>query len=348
MKLSNVKRRQILRIFTARTLVVSFLILVIMSATGTVFILKTKEIVYDETSQTPIQNSPVITTAPFPIGVDPINKIITENDITEIYLKDHLTSNRSRPGKQNWSSRLIAKFAQLNWYQNLASPISRILVILSGERKEEIVGHFGDILRWSNEERELFATLISDTAPKISDGKFFPEKYVVNKDISPEDLAAILQERFETEVLDRYSPEIQRIVPLEDTLIIASLLEREAYDFEDMREISGVIWNRLFIGMNLQIDASLQYAKGSNSNQPWWPKVVPDDKYIDSPFNTYKYKGLPPAPIGNPSLESILAALNPKKTECIFYFHDSDGMFHCTKTYEEHVKLLKEYYGQGR
>ena len=77
----------------------------------------------------------------------------------------------------------------------------------------------------------------------------------------------------------------------------------------------------------------------------WWPNVLPADKYIKSPYNTYMYKGLPPSPIANPSVAAILAALNPVKTDCLYYFNDREGNFHCSSTYAEHVKLLKKYYG---
>ena len=145
-----------------------------------------------------------------------------------------------------------------------------------------------------------------------------------------------------------FPEEIAEKVPLEDALAIASLLEREAYDFEDMRYISGIIWNRLFADMKLQLDATLQYAKGTKSPSSWWPRVVPADKYIVSPYNTYAHEGLPPTPIANPSIDAIVAALNPRKTNCMFYFHDRQSNFHCAETYEEHVELLKQHYGRGR
>ena len=65
-------------------------------------------------------------------------------------------------------------------------------------------------------------------------------------------------------------------------------------------------------------------------------------------YNTYQNKGLPPGPIATPSMAAVLAALNPKNTDCIFYFHDARGNFHCTENYKEHVRLLKKYYGQGK
>ena len=157
-----------------------------------------------------------------------------------------------------------------------------------------------------------------------------------------------IYDRFTTEILERYSTTTASRVPLRDALIIASLIEREAGGWHDMRDISGVIWNRIFTGMNLQIDATLQYAKADGAKGNWWPKPVPDDKYVKSRFNTYRYNGLPPAPIASPSVAAVVAALNPKKTDCLFYFHDSRGRFHCSPDYEGHVKLLKKHYGRGK
>jgi cell division protein YceG involved in septum cleavage len=283
----------------------------------------------------------------FPIGVDPIRKEIVENPDIEIFVREGILTS-TQPAHVTWIRRAVSKLALFSWYQNLASPMSRILIIEPGERKEQIAQNFGKILNWDKEERALFLERITSSTPELLEGKYYPDNYVVGKDATPDEVASLLLQKFNDEVLSRYPDEIEAVVPLNDTLTIASLLEREAYDFDDMRQISGVIWNRLFADMNLQIDATLQYAKGSSPSQPWWPKVRPQDKYIVSPYNTYKNEGLPPAPIANASLDAIIAALNPKKTDCMFYFHDSKGGFHCTTTYEEHVTMLKKYYGQGK
>lgn len=326
------------------------LVCVVASAT-TVFLLKTKEFAYD----TAIQESSVVVEVAvvpkiaFPIGVNPLSKLISENPLVDTYFETHISkTGRSEDKISWWAKHVTAKLAMFSWYQNLASPLSRILVVDSGERKEEVGDNFAAILRWTADEELKFTSMVAGSSPKISDGKFFPGHYVVSTEATPEEVAQILIDQFDANVASRYTSEIEAVVPLEDTLIIASLLEREAYDFEDMRYIAGVIWNRLFIGMNLQIDASLQYAKANETNVAWWPVVKPEDKYVESPFNTYENKGLPPSPIANPSTEAILAAINPKQTDCIFYFHDRDGGFHCTATYKEHVTLLKEYYGRGR
>ena len=286
---------------------------------------------------------------PFPISVDPETKTIFDDPSVTSYMNESVASNHTKPiREQGWFALLSSKLVGLDWYQNLASPISRILVIESGERGEEVADNFAGILKWTTEEKKMFLTFMQTEAPLLPDGKFYPGKYVFEKDAAPDVVGLAIADRFNAEIRTRYTNSIEEKVPLQDALIIASLLEREAYDFEDMRYISGVIWNRLFIDMKLQLDATLQYVRGSKPNEPWWPVPVPADKYLKSPYNTYQISGLPPGPIANPSIDAIVAALNPRKTECLFYFHTNDGSFVCSITYEEHVTKLKKEFGQGR
>lgn len=286
---------------------------------------------------------------PFPVSVDPVAKTITDNPLVERYVRQNVASNHT-PSKreQGWFALIADQLRTMAWYQNLASPMSRILVIQSGERGEEVADNFATILGWTAEEKTIFLEHIATEAPTLPDGKFYPGKYIFEHQAEPEDVAIAVADRFNSEIRTRYTSDIEQIIPLEDTLIIASLIEREAYDFNDMRYISGIIWNRLFIDMKLQLDATLQYARGSASASTWWPVPVPADKYIDSTYNTYQIAGLPPAPIANPSIDAIIAALNPRETNCLFYFHTDDGAFHCTPTYEEHVTLLREKFGRGQ
>ena len=309
------------------------------------FFVWTKHLILKETV---VQNDVLLTEQePFPVSVQVIQHKIVEDPTVDWYVETYLSFNSDNSRQTQWLDMLLAQVVKWDWYQQLASSVSRILVIYSGERGEQVVANFGDILKWSDEERALFADYVAETEPYLEDGTFYPGRYVVPSDASPELVADLLHERFSNEILSRYTSEVEAQVPLKDALIIASLLEREAYDFTDMRYISGVIWNRLFIDMPLQLDATLQYSLGAAAND-WWPKIVPKDKFISSPYNTYENTGLPPAPIANPSVESIMAALNPRVTECMFYFHDDNGRFYCTDTYEEHVAKLKEIYGQGR
>lgn len=326
-----------------RVVYVLTVLLAILAVTGMVFLLESKTYVFNtQTSKSQAESS-----LPFPVGVNSASKLIVENPEVDVYFTETLANKA--PNSNNWKDVVASVFSSKVWYQNLASPVSRILVIWPGERREQITKHFGDILQWDLSEREQFTSLIQINEPVISEGKFFPDTYVAHRKATPEEVAALVTANFQTEILARYTPEVQNNVSLEDALIIASLLEREASDFENMREISGVIWNRLFIDMPLQLDATLQYARGSRVYEPkWWPVPRPQDKYINSAYNTYQNEGLPPGPIANPSTEAVLAALNPRTTNCLFYFHANNGDFYCSEDYEGHVQKLRSVFGRGK
>lgn len=283
--------------------------------------------------------------SPFPISVNPQAKTISDDPELETFISAEVVSNHTPPSKSQSLFALLKEEIFTNHiFQQLASPISRTLVIYSGQRTEEIADAFSKILRWNSEEIATFNELASAFPPTYSEGALYPGRYYVEKDSTPEMVIQNIAERFDENVRSRYTSDIETLVPFTDALIIASLIEREASNFENMREVSGVIWNRLFIDMPLQLDASLQYVRGSNPNEPWWPVPRPADKFLDSPFNTYKNKGLPPSPISNPSIDSIIAALNPIQTDCIFYFHTPDGSFFCSVAYEDHVRKLREQF----
>lgn len=326
----------------AYSLVLLFCVLATASI-GT--LLESKQFVYKQIDE--LRPAEEIISEPFPVSVDPIAQTIVQEDLLHNNAFETLALEQKK--SNNFTSKLVAFFFKREWYQNLASPVSRILVIWPGERKEEVTKNIGDILRWDLAERTEFVRLISIAKPTVTEGKFYPGQYVAHRAATPEEVASMITEKFTSDVLNRYTSEVEAQVPINDALTIASLLEREASDFENMREVSGVIWNRLFINMPLQLDATLQYARaGKATEKNWWPTPKPADKYLDSPYNTYAYKGLPPGPISNASAAAILAALNPYPTECLFYFHDNEGDYHCSVTYEEHVANLKVQYGRGK
>ncbi|MEK7079733.1 MAG: endolytic transglycosylase MltG [Patescibacteria group bacterium] len=289
----------------------------------------------------------------FPVTVNPRTRTITEYPEVEAILVEDNPKLAAAVGSAGLIFEWLAgAIASLPPYQAIAGAVgsdTTFVTILPGYREEEVAGAFGSNLGWSANARTTFLKDVHSTPPSLSEGQFVPGTYAIPASADAKDVHAILNDRYSKEILARYSTTTAELVPIDDALTIASMLERETRDPNEMRLISGNIWNRLFVGMNLQIDATLQYAKASNTNtKSWWPKVVPNDKYLKSAYNTYKNKGLPPGPISNPSTAAVIAALNPKKTDCLFYFHDKYGEFHCAPTYEEHVKMLKKAYGQGK
>jgi cell division protein YceG involved in septum cleavage len=334
-----------LKVAFIRGLYILILVFCVLATAGISALLESKNVVFNEVAEPkPVTEG---LAEPFPVSVDPLAQTITQEDLLNNLVVETLAVSDEKP--DTLSEKIVAFFYRKEWYQNLASPVSRVIVIWPGERKEEVVQYTGDVLRWDAKERAEFSKLVSTSEPSLSEGKFYPGQYVAHREATPEEVAALINEKFDTDVLSRYTPEVEQKVPLADALTIASLLEREASDFENMREISGVIWNRLFIDMPLQLDATLQYAKaGTKGEKSWWPVPKPADKYLKSPYNTYANAGLPPGPIANPSAAAVLAALNPHPTDCLFYFHDRKANYHCSLTYEEHVRKLKISYGRGR
>lgn len=125
---------------------------------------------------------------------------------------------------------------------------------------------------------------------------------------------------------------------LNDIIIMASLLEKEARTTATRRTIAGILWKRLSIGMPLQVDAVFEYINGKNTYT-----LTAEDLQIDSPYNTYKYKGLPIGPIASPGLDSIFAALNPTESPYFYYLSDKEGNIYYSKTFEEHVAKKARY-----
>lgn len=291
----------------------------------------------------------------FPVTVDPQNKIIVESEAVNEYLASPdsplqasvFNTRETFTDIYKWLATIIAN---TSIYQNLAlSGGGRLVTITPGLRKEQVANSFGKALAWDSKSKKEFTVVKQGSSLPLIEGSFFPGVYFVDLGTTPEVVQDLVNKRFTEEVLSHYGESVSKVVPLNTALTIASLIERETIGTDDMRMISGIIWNRIFKGMNLQIDATLQYAKANSKTKTiWWPEVLSKDKYIKSPYNTYINSGLPPTPIANPSVASILAALNPTVTTCIFYFHDKRGGFHCSDTYLEHVKQLKKYYGRGK
>ena len=283
----------------------------------------------------------------FPVTVDPRTKTITEDERVNAYLRSRasplLASAAVAFSKLgDLLVEAMASFSNAVADKGLAlASGERVVRVGAGARKEEVASAFARALGWDAEEKASFLT--------IDEGFLFPDTYVVHKNASPMGVKAIIRDRFDEQITSRYGTTTEAIVPLTMALTIASLIQKETIGTRDMRLVSGIIWNRLFADHELQLDATLQYVKASQSAWgQWWPRVMPNDKFIASPYNTYQHKGLPPTPIASPSVAAIVAALNPLETDCFFYFHDRLGDIHCSVDYEGHVALLRSFYGRGR
>lgn len=225
---------------------------------------------------------------------------------------------------------------KISFYINLANPYVRIVRVQEGLRKEEVAEVVGDKLDWSEKEKEDFISSAN------VEGHFFPKTYLIYKDADPSVVRTTMLDEFGTQISKVKKPKSKQIISEDTAIKIASIIQREASGKSDMNLISGIIWNRIFKGMKLQVDATLQYAKG-NEEDGWWEEVTSSDKKINSSYNTYLHEGLPPSAIANPGIDAISAAYNPQKTDCLFYLHDKKRKIHCAITYEQHKKNIDIY-----
>lgn len=291
----------------------------------------------------------------FPITVDPQNKTIVENTEVNAFFSSPQSPFQAAVGDAGGTlfhvfEWIASAIADAPWYQSIAAvDAPRFVTIAPGMRKEQVALVFARELAWNNKQQKEFMTASSSSPLPLIEGSFSPGTYTVSLGMTPLEAQKLVNDRFTNDILSHYGPAVSEHLPLKQALIIASLIQRETIGTSDMRLVSGVIWNRLFSNMNLQLDATLQYAKANQKTATsWWPKVVPADAYRSSEYNTYIHGGLPPTPIANPSVAAVVAALNPLKTPCLFYFNDPKGNILCTNTYAEHVALLKKYYGRGK
>lgn len=173
---------------------------------------------------------------------------------------------------------------------------------------------------------------------KGSEGSLFPDTYFFFSTATSGEVLTALKEDFNKKTAPLQKDAATLGKNWNDILIMASILEEEAATPEDRRIVSGILWKRLSAGMRLQVDATFAYTIGKGSLE-----LTADDLKSDSPYNTYRIKGLPPTPITNPGLDAIEASLHPTSTPYFYYLSDKNGVMHYAKTFEEH-KLGKVRY----
>jgi len=164
------------------------------------------------------------------------------------------------------------------------------------------------------------------------EGYLFPDTYLFAPGVTADTVIVAMRDNFDEQVASLKEDITAFGAPLEDVVVMASLLEKEARQYETKRLVSGILWKRLDIGMPLQVDAVFGYIFGTTTFSPTF-----DQLEIDSPYNTYLYPGLPPGPIANPGLDSLKAAVNPEPSPFLYYLTGSDGTMHYAKTFDEHV-----------
>ena len=177
---------------------------------------------------------------------------------------------------------------------------------------------------------------LADVHEGSLEGYLFPKTYRIVEGATATDVIEMMLDQFETEFATIETEQADGLT-LHEVVTLASMIEREARVAEERPLVSSVIHNRLRKGMKLEIDATIEYVIKKNR-----PRLLNSDLTIESPFNTYKYPGLPPGPIASPGLASLKAAVTPADTAYLYYvLTNTDGSHTFTETYEEFL-IAKE------
>lgn len=233
-----------------------------------------------------------------------------------------------------------------------APPGKVIFTMLAGWRIEEVAAVLPfsgleilptDFLQAARTIPDGFSFSLQIPQANTIEGFLFPGTYELARETSLVELLNLLWSAFDrnlsAELLNGYT---KNNLSLYEAITLASIIQREAVITDEMPMIASVFFNRLRIEMPLASDPTVQYARGYNPNQDtWWTNPLSAaDLQIDSPFNTYLYPGLPPAPIASPGLDALKAVAFPAQTP-YYYFRaacDGSGHHNFAETYEEHLQ----------
>lgn len=175
-------------------------------------------------------------------------------------------------------------------------------------------------------------------AAQSFEGYLFPDTYTFLPNADERTIVKTLNDTFYTKIYPLQDQILKSQYSLHEIITIASILEREERTTKDRRLIAGVIENRLKKDMPLQVDATFLYLLGKGSFD-----LTKKDLALDNPYNTYTHKGLPPGPIGSPSLDAIEAVLNPTPSKYLYYLANASGKTFYGETYADHLRNRQQH-----
>jgi UPF0755 protein len=188
------------------------------------------------------------------------------------------------------------------------------------------------------ENSEDFAAIVERNG---LEGRLFPETYFFDTPTAPEAVLEGMSEQFHANWPPEFEARAQALKMTQgEVLTLASIIEREAQVAEERPVIASVYHNRLKKRMLLEADPTVQYALGKG--RVWKDRVLYADLKVDSPYNTYRRRGLPPAPICNPGRKSIEAALHPAETDYLYFVADGTGRHSFFTNLKDHLKKVAE------
>ncbi|MCX6721407.1 MAG: endolytic transglycosylase MltG [Candidatus Staskawiczbacteria bacterium] len=270
--------------------------------------------------------------------------IIRSNLFFEFYVVASFQHSSLQAGRYNLSPRMsvyqiVKKLVQGN-------VIKETLVIPEGWDSRDIGKYLeskhvctkDEFLKVASKDYSAEFDFLKDKPKDIGlDGYLFPDTYQASGVESCDDIVLSMLANFDKKVTPEIRSEIvKQNKSIFDIITMASMIEKEVKSLSDKKIVSGILWKRIAIGMPLQLDCTINYITDGND-----PSVSIKNTKIDSPYNTYMYKGLPKGPISNPGIDSITAAIYPTKTNYLYWLSDGKTIF--SQTLDQHNAAKAKY-----
>ncbi len=271
-------------------------------------------------------------------SVNAVAESLQENGY-ELNSIDHLVLRFVHLPEEGWYRVCGNEVGRYFFFKNLHKKRVRTLSIkiFAGETKREIFHRLSRDLM-------LDETMLDGNYTKLArfeEGNILAGRYSFPRSADEETVIRSLLKQSDR-ALDRFAREYYGFSftaeQLKEALIVASIIQKESNDPDEMARISSVIYNRLKKGMRLQMDGTLNYGKYSRTIVT--PERIRSDK---SRYNTYKYKGLVPAPLGSVSIEALRAAASPQESGYLFFVLNEKGKHNFAETYKQHIKNVKAF-----
>lgn len=280
--------------------------------------------------------------------------LIDDTDLFRNYLRYYDLDRQLEAGTYQLAPNMSV--AEIGLTLTDATPNEVTIRITEGWRREQIAEYLNNQpnIPFSGEEFLALtgagavpptSTTLSGIAPVGAslEGFLFPDTYRISVDATAGQLIEKMLQNFDAKITPQMRTDAASSgYSLYQLLILASIVEREAMVAEERPIIASVYLNRLQQGMKLEADPTVQFAMGYQADTgQWWNLNLTQFDYanVDSPYNTYLYVGLPPSPIANPGIDSIMAVIYPQQTSYLFFRADCDGSgrHRFAATFEEHV-----------
>ena len=241
---------------------------------------------------------------------------------------------------EGWYSVVPRKYGRILFFQHLYKQKTRELmdvVVYAGETKEELTARLSNDMKL---DQQKLLTIYNSLA-RFEEADILAQRYTIARK-AEEDATMkyifLVSDRTWQNLMKESFDGIPHAMKLKMLYIIASIIQKESNSVLEMPLIASVIYNRLEQGMRLQMDGTLNYGKYSRTIVT--PERIKSD---ESRYNTYKYKGLPPAPLCTVSIDALKASMQPAESDYLFFMLNPSGTHDFTETYQEHLQNIRSF-----